>query len=1037
MAACPSCGTQNPEGSKFCNECAAALSAPGETRRRLVTALFCDLVGSTEFGERLDPETLRKVLDRYFDAMRAAIQRHAGTVEKFIGDAVVGAFGVPEGHEDDALRAVRAALEMREAATELDAELDDPEVRIRVRIAIDWGEAFADEAAATQGRIGGDVFNTAARLQAAAEPGDVLVSAAAERMLRGRVDLETLGPIALKGKAQPVQAHRVVRVRPVPARIETPLVGRERHLRVLKEALEDAVQAQACVLVTVLAPPGVGKSRLAASFADAVREHATVLVGQTPSYGDGVTFAPLVELLSQAAQLPSGDAEEVATALRRRVAGQPDGAAIGDRIAQVLGVGEALASEASWAVRRLLEVLATERPLVVVLEDLHWAETPMLDLADAVVERMHGPMLVLCLARPELLEQRPTWSVGKPRAITSTLSPLSQGDARLVAEHLLGQHAPASIVDRVCETAEGNPLYLEQLTAMFADQGLLVDGRWAGSDDADVETPATLQALLSSRLDRLDPVPRLILERASVEGRRFRTAALRALAPDVSPDEVEAAIASLERKGLVQPEDEAGGRWRFAHALVLEAVYRGLSKELRADLHERLADWMIEEDADRADVDESVARHLERAMRLREELGVRDERSDILSERAGELFAAAGSRAYAAVDYITSRDLLSRAAALLPERSPRRFDLVPNLGAALADSGKTEEADKLLTEGVERARAAGSERDALRAAVQLLVNRIYRSPTEAEIESAAVEARAAAHAFEALGDEVGLAEAALAISYLEETRGRTAEARLWVSDAFRHALAAGHPREAAQAAGDLLGLAIMGPLPFGRFAAEAEGLLSLGEPISGSVGHALLAVAALAVGDDPGFGEHEERWRDVLDRHGLPWCAATHGLWIASVETSVGTAEAAERRLREAREFLAPLGNVWWLRLVDGFLCEAVGAQDRPSEFLRLADAFATSVLLTDRGTLIERQLLLARAQLIRGSAAEAEAAARRALKLVEPTDLVTEHASALLMLADALEGRGMEADAAEARGEAIAKLRAKGNLAAVAHLGG
>ncbi|MGZ4453296.1 MAG: adenylate/guanylate cyclase domain-containing protein, partial [Nocardioides sp.] len=1019
MAACPSCGTQNPAGSRFCNECATALSAPGETRRRLVTALFCDLVGSTEFGERLDPETLRKVLNRYFDAMRAAIQRHSGTVEKFIGDAVVGAFGVPEGHEDDALRAVRAAIEMREAATGLDAEFDDSEVRMRVRIAIDCGEAFADEAAATEGRIAGDVFNTAARLQAAAEPGDILVSAAAERMLRGSVDLEPLGPIALKGKAHPVQAHRVVAVRPVLARTETPLVGRERQLRVLKEALEDAIQARACVLVTVLAPPGVGKSRLAASFADAVCDRATVLVGQTPSYGDGVTFAPLVELLSQAAELPSGDAEEVATALRRRVAGQPDGAAIGDRIAQVLGVGEALASEASWAVRRLLEVLAHERPLVVVLEDLHWAEAPMVDLADAVVERVHGPVLVLCLARPELLDQRPTWAVGKPRAITSTLPTLSPDDARRVTEHLLGEQAPAPVVDRVCETAEGNPLYLEQLTAMLADQGLLVDGQWVGSDDTDVETPATLQALLSARLDRLDPVPRLILERASVEGRRFRTAALRALAPEVSTDEVEAAIASLDRKGLVQPEDEANGRWRFAHALVLEAVYRGLSKELRADLHERLADWMIEEDADQADVDESVARHLERALRLREELGARDERSAVLSERAGELFAAAGSRAYAAVDYVTSRDLFGRAAALLPEQSPRRFDLVPNLGAALADSGKTEEADALLTEGVERARAAGSERDALRASVQLLVNRIYRSPTENEIESAAVEARRAAHAFEASGDEVGLAEAALAISYLEETRGHIAEARLWVSDAFRHALDAGHPREAAQAAGDLLGLAITGPLPFGQFAADAEELLSLGEPISGSVGHALMAAAALAVGDDPGFGEHEERWRDVLDRHGLPWCAATHGLWIASVQISVGTAEAAERRLREAREFLAPLGNIWWLRLVDGFLCEAVRAQDRPREFLQLADAFADSALLTDRRTLIERQLLRARAQLIRGSEAEAEAAARRALELVEPTDLVTEHANALLMLADALEARGLGADAAEARGEA------------------
>ncbi len=369
MLICLSCGTENADAQKFCGECGAGLSAPNEARRRLVTVLCCDLVGSTELGERLDAEMLRKVLDRYFDAMRDAIRRHGGTVEKFIGDAVVGTFGVPEAHEDDTLRAVRAALEMRDAAAELDREIDDPEVRILVRIAIDCGEAFADEASATQGRIGGDVFNTAARLEGAARPGDVLVSSAAERMLRGRVDLVPLEAIKLKGKAERVHAHKVLAVRAVPARIETPLVGRDRPLRMLGEALEDAIDNRACVLVTVLAPPGVGKSRLATTFADAVDERATVLVGQTPSYGVGITFAPLVELLSHAAGRPGGDAEEVATALRERVASEPDGPAVSDRIAQVLGVGEALASDASWAVRRLLEVVAAERPLVVVLED--------------------------------------------------------------------------------------------------------------------------------------------------------------------------------------------------------------------------------------------------------------------------------------------------------------------------------------------------------------------------------------------------------------------------------------------------------------------------------------------------------------------------------------------------------------------------------------------------------------------------------------------------------------------------------------------
>jgi predicted ATPase len=273
----------------------------------------------------------------------------------------------------------------------------------------------------------------------------------------------------------------------------------------------------------------------------------------------------------------------------------------------------------------------------------------MLDLAEAILDRVHGPVLFLCLARPELLEQRPTWAAGKPHALTTTLPLLSPEDTRTIGELLLGPDVPSSVIQQVCETAEGNPLYLEQLSAMLSDQGLLEGGRWSGSADAEVEIPASLQALLAARIDRLDAIPRLVLERAAIEGRRFRIEALRALASELSLVEVEAAIVSLERSGLVEPEDEANGRWRFAHALVAEAAYRGLSKAERARLHEQLADW-LEAEADPADVSESVARHLERALRLREELGLRDERSARLSLRAGSLFSASGLRAFAAVD---------------------------------------------------------------------------------------------------------------------------------------------------------------------------------------------------------------------------------------------------------------------------------------------------------------------------------------------------------------------------------------------------
>jgi class 3 adenylate cyclase len=912
MRACPSCSTSNAESAKFCQECGARLArgrAPGEPRRRLVTALFCDLVGSTELAEHLDPEPLRKLLDRYYESMRAAIERHGGSVEKFIGDAVVGTFGVPVSHEDDTLRAVRAALEMRQAANDLDAEVTDPDVRVRVRIAISSGEALADDAAASQGRISGDVFNTAARLQGVAEPGEVVVSATAERMLQGRVDLAPLGALVLKGKAEPMGAYRVLGMR-THGHPETPMVGRERALAAMGQALEDAIEARACVLVSVLAPAGVGKSRLATAFAEAVGERATVLVGNTPSYGEGVTFAPLAELLAQASGEVSGDAEKVANALRERLSGQPDGASVGDRIAQILGVGEAVGADASWAVRRLLEVVASERPLVVVVEDLHWAEPPMLDLLDAVVERIHGPALVLCLARPELLEHRPTWAAGKSRVITTTLLPLPGPDARRLAYLLLGADAPAPVVQRVCEAAEGNPLYLEQLTAMLVDKGLIVDGRWVGAEDAEVEVPVTLQALLASRFDRLDPATRLVLERASVQGRRFRVPALLALAPEVEPAELEAAIASLDRRELVQPEDEAAGRWRFAHALIAEAAYRRLPKELRADLHERLAEWIAQVDAEQPDVDESVARHLERALHLREELGRRDPHSERLAARAGELFANAGARAFAALDLVTSRDLLGRAAALLPAGSPRRLDILPNLGVALTETGRPEESDALLTEAIERASALGSERDALRAKIQLQANRVYRSPTDAEIASAVADSEAAAATFDATSDEVGLAEAAIALEYLEFVRGRAARAHEWTLVALRNGLAAGRAREAAQAAADHVFFAVIGPLPFDRFADSAEAsLFPLDGPIPASAALALVALGALGAGDEAGFREHERRWREVVDRNGLTWLGAAHALAIGNAEIWAGEAEGAERRLREARDVLASLAT--------------------------------------------------------------------------------------------------------------------------------
>ena len=1034
VQACASCGASNPDPARFCNACGGRLgAAEGSPRRRIVAALFCDLVGSTDLAERTDPEVLRRILDRYFGAMRASIERHGGTVEKFIGDAVVGAFGIPTSHEDDTLRAVRAALEMRRAADDLDRDLGGVDARIQVRIAIDAGETFADDSAAVEGRIAGDAFNTAARLQSEAGVGDILISRAAERLGRGHLRTEPLGALSLKGKAEPVEVFRVLGVRETPPPVHTPFVGRSHALTKLEHALQEAIEAGSSVLVTILAPPGVGKSRLGQAFAAAVRERARVLEAQTPSYGEGVTFSPLIELLAAAAELPGAEAEAVASALRARLSGEPDGPAVADRLAQVLGIHEALAADASWAVRRLLEALSRDRPLVVILDDTHWAEEPMLDIVEAVVDRFRGPLVALCLARPEFLDRRPTWGAGKLRTTTTTLPPLGPSDTRRLAEALLAD-APESVVDRVCETAEGNPLFLEQLAAMLRDRGSLVEGRWRGAPADEVEIPSTVHALLAARIDDLDPSSRTFLEYASVEGRRFRVAVVGTLTGDIAHGELDAALTTLERRGLVEPEDQATGRWRFAHALIAETAYRSVSKELRATLHERLATWLVAEDAEQPDVDESAARHLERAFHLREELGIRDDVSRGLAERAGRLFADAGARAFAGLDLLAARDLLGRAARLLPEDSPRRLDLLPNLGVALTETGRPEETEALLVPAVERARSAGAEAAALRATIQLLANRVYRSPTQSEIEAAATEAHAAEEGLRSLGDDVGIAEAAIAIEYLGWMRGDLEEHRVWAMRAVRHGLAAGRPREAAQGVSDAVLATAFGRTPFAGFPEVANEFEAIADhPLTASASAALRAMAALGVGDDDAFERQERAWREGLERHGLSWLAAAQALVMAALETWTGRAEGAEQRLREAREVLSAAGDVWWLGTIDALLCRALATQGRRREFLTHADAFEASDLVPDRDTLVRRPLLRAQALLMRGSTADSEDAARRALAAAEGSDLVLSTAEANLALGDVLEARGRTQEAAVARGLAANVLETKGFTAALA----
>ena len=440
MLTCPSCGRESPDDFAFCPACSTPLApaAPAREVRKTVTIVFCDVTGSTALGEQLDPESLRDVQSRYFDAMRAAIERHGGTVEKYIGDAVMAVFGIPVLHEDDALRAARAAADMREALAALNKELErDRGVAIQVRIGVNTGEVVAGDPGDGKAFVTGDAVNVAARLEQHAEPGQVLLGEATYRLLRDAVDAEPVEPLELKGKAERVPAWSLLGVREVtsavPRRLDSPMVGRERPLAQLRQAFDAAEGDDACQLFTLLGSAGVGKSRLVEEFLSTIGGGAEVLRGRCLPYGEGITYFPVVEAIKQAAGLADFDLPDVVESKVCSVLeGDEHQELVCRHVSQLMGVAEAAAGEETfWAIRRFFEASARERPLVLVFDDIHWGEPTFLDLVEHIADWSRGsPILLLCMARSDLLDVRPSWGGGKLNAATVSLEPLTDEQRR-------------------------------------------------------------------------------------------------------------------------------------------------------------------------------------------------------------------------------------------------------------------------------------------------------------------------------------------------------------------------------------------------------------------------------------------------------------------------------------------------------------------------------------------------------------------------------------------------------------------------------
>ncbi len=690
-----------------------------------MTVVFCDLAGSTSLGETLDSEALRQVLTRYFQAMSDALLRHGGTVEKYIGDAVMAVFGIPKVREDDALRAVRAATDMRTALAEVNEELESRwGVRLRARTGVNTGEVIAGDSSRGQAFATGDAVNVAARLEQAAGIGEILIGEHTLALVRDSVQVEPVPPLDLKGKSDPVPAFRLVGVSDpgaaVEPRLDSPLVGRERELALLREAFDATVAEPGCRLVTLVGPAGIGKSRLARDFVDTLRGEATVVAGRCLSYGEGLTFWPLREIVEELAGSTDGESTEQAQAgIESLLPAGADTPTVVDRVAGALGLSDLAASpqETFWAVRMLLEASAARRPLVVLFEDIHWGEPTFLELIEHLAARIQDvPVLIVAAARIDLFDTRPDFAGGLAGASRMDLEPLSGPESQALIENLIGDAGVAAdLSQRVFSGADGNPLFVEELVRMLVDEHHLEKdetGFSAVRELATLTVPPTLHALLAARLDRLGRAERAVVEAASVVGTSFGGAAVLELGGGGDRAELDLHLLALERRQLIVPDGGhfAGeGTFSFTHMLVRDVAYQGILKELRADYHERFADWLEREAGERAnEYEEILGYHLERAHRYLAELGPADERGRALATRASARLGSSGRRALARGDIPPAVSLLERAVSLLPNDDPARRDLTLKLGIALAETGQLSRADALLHDRIEAERRGRS-----------------------------------------------------------------------------------------------------------------------------------------------------------------------------------------------------------------------------------------------------------------------------------------------------------------------------------------
>ena len=978
--------------------------------RKTVSVLFCDLVGSTVLGEQLDAESYRAVMAEWYESMRVPVERHGGTVEKFIGDAVMAVFGIPQAHEDDALRAVRAALEMRAALEAVSASLEARGLpSLHIRTGINTGEVVTGDGKATL--VTGDAVNTAKRLEQAAGPDEILIGAATRRLVANAATLEPVGPIEAKGKRVPVEAWRVLAeiagASTFARRLDAGFVGRAGELALLRREFATATDQRSCRLVTIIGAAGIGKSRLAAELVDAISEHARVIQARCLAYGDGITFLPLLELFRSA----GGD-----DAIAAAVECEPDRALILERLATLSGDAMPVSPEETfWAVRRLLEALARERPLVVRLDDVHWAEPTLLDLVEYLAGWSHGtPILVICLARPELLEERSTWL--NVNGTTVTLAPLSWAESEeLLAS--LDTTLDARARSRISEAAEGNPLFVEQMAAMLVE------------DRDETAMPATIHALLTARLDRLEPLERQILERASVLGKEFARGGVVELSPPEDRGAVGSTLLALTRRELIEPGRTpvpGDDGFRFRHALIRDAAYSGISKRMRADMHERVG-GLIEQ---QGNADELVGYHYEHAFRFRQELGRLDDGTRALGARASTLLGDAGTRAYAREDMPAAVNLLERALRLADPAEPPELELLRELSAALWWSGDVARSGRLLDELISTAAETGDVRHQWYALVERAARRMLdEDPDGDELLRVAGEA---VPVFETLGDDTGLARAWRRIAYAHQMRLQFAASEDASLLALTHARAAHDVQEEERVIDGLCTSLLFGPTPAANAIARCEEILEQARDMPIVQANVSISLAGLLAM----LGRFDEARASagiaeaVYTERGMRLALAGWTQVAGPLELLAGDQTAAEGHLRSGLEIVEDVAGVrgYQQLLLAQALCRR-GAYEEAGRLAELGEATTASDLASR--VIASGVRATVDAAVNRDRLDGAIAAAREAVALASTTDALNLWGDSLVSLAGVLRSAGRSEDADKALREAADIYGLKGNVVA------